>query len=226
MPTNYSLYSIPVYWFFSLAPHAYAISVAKSANNGVWDNTNPRNTAYLEKNVPKHALERYERAEAAHANGMENAPFFVGAVLAGNFVGLRQLIPFTRYSWLSRYAVFIRTRFSNYTTSVRQPRVATQTTGRCTSRAAKDQVVVAGRDVHRGACVDEALLISYRDWIMKDLLDERHECIAVFGQKLRDPMIQCHRQQHTHCIDQGLNPLPVDLPYLSVSQQSRASFTL
>lgn len=31
---------------------------------------------------------RYERAEAAHANGMENAPFFIGAVLAGNFAGL------------------------------------------------------------------------------------------------------------------------------------------
>lgn len=38
--------------------------------------------------MPKEALARYERAEAAHLNGMESAPFFVGAVLAGNFAGL------------------------------------------------------------------------------------------------------------------------------------------
>lgn len=108
MAPNYSLHSIPVYWFLALAPHAYAVrsfhtspntnihltnsvsqvGVAKKANNGHWDNTNPRNTSYLEQKVPKEALARYERAEAAHANGMENAPFFIGAVLAGNFAGL------------------------------------------------------------------------------------------------------------------------------------------
>ncbi|KAF3004265.1 hypothetical protein E8E13_008192 [Curvularia kusanoi] len=89
MAPNYSLHTIPVYWFLALAPHAYAIGVAKRANNGVWDNTNPRNTSYLTQNiVDKEALARYERAEAAHANGMENAPFFVGAVLAGNLAGL------------------------------------------------------------------------------------------------------------------------------------------
>lgn len=38
--------------------------------------------------MPKHALAKYERAEAAHANGMENAPYFIGAVLAGNLAGL------------------------------------------------------------------------------------------------------------------------------------------
>jgi uncharacterized MAPEG superfamily protein len=31
---------------------------------------------------------RFERAEAAHANGLENAPLFIGAVLAGNVAGL------------------------------------------------------------------------------------------------------------------------------------------
>lgn len=62
--------------------------MAKQANNGHWDNTNPRNTSYLEGKVPKEALARYERAEAAHLNGMESAPFFIGAVLAGNFAGL------------------------------------------------------------------------------------------------------------------------------------------
>lgn len=38
--------------------------------------------------MPKDALARFERAEAAHANGMEHAPFFIGAVLAGNLAGL------------------------------------------------------------------------------------------------------------------------------------------
>ncbi|KAJ4409630.1 hypothetical protein N0V91_002551 [Didymella pomorum] len=88
MTSNYSFYSIPVYWFLALAPHAYAVGIARKANKGFWDNTNPRNTGYLEKNIPKDALAKYERAEAAHANGMENAPFFVGAVLAGNLAGL------------------------------------------------------------------------------------------------------------------------------------------
>ncbi|KAF3034646.1 hypothetical protein E8E11_004952 [Didymella keratinophila] len=88
MASNYSFYSIPVFWFLSLAPHAYAVSVARKANKGFWDNTNPRNTGYLEKNIPKDALAKYERDEAAHANGMENAPYFIGAVLAGNLAGL------------------------------------------------------------------------------------------------------------------------------------------
>ena len=64
------------------------VGVARKANKGFWDNTNPRNTGYLEKSIPKDALVKYERAEAAHANGMENAPYFVGAVLAGNLAGL------------------------------------------------------------------------------------------------------------------------------------------
>lgn len=106
MASNYSFYSIPVYWFLALVPHAYAVrfnifqtteyssidswqvAVARKANKGFWDNTNPRNTGYLEKNIPKEALAKYERAEAAHANGMENAPYFIGAVLAGNLAGL------------------------------------------------------------------------------------------------------------------------------------------
>lgn len=62
--------------------------MARKANNGFWDNTNPRNTGYLQKNLNKDALAKYERAEAAHANGMENAPYFIGAVLAGHIAGL------------------------------------------------------------------------------------------------------------------------------------------
>ena len=40
------------------------------------------------KTTPAALFARYERAEAAHRNGMENAPFFIGAMLAGNWAGL------------------------------------------------------------------------------------------------------------------------------------------
>jgi hypothetical protein len=29
MASNYSFYSIPVYWFLALAPHAYAVSFSR-----------------------------------------------------------------------------------------------------------------------------------------------------------------------------------------------------
>ncbi|KAF2032296.1 hypothetical protein EK21DRAFT_61268 [Setomelanomma holmii] len=91
MSPNYSLYSIPIFWFISLYPHAYAASLIKKSNNNKWNNHNPRsidtNTSY-QKAVPATCYARFERAEAAHKNGMENAPFFVGAVVVGNTVGL------------------------------------------------------------------------------------------------------------------------------------------
>ncbi|KAL6703790.1 hypothetical protein ACN47E_009089 [Coniothyrium glycines] len=92
MPFNYSLYSIPVYWVLALYPHAYAVSLIRNSNNKQWDNTNPRSTDTNEqykKSVPADTYARFERAEAAHKNGLENAPFFIGAVLAGNYAGLR-----------------------------------------------------------------------------------------------------------------------------------------
>jgi uncharacterized MAPEG superfamily protein len=63
----------------------------KSANNGKWDNVNSRGTetvATYRKSVPAEVYARFERAEAAHKNGFENAPFFIGAVIAGNMAGL------------------------------------------------------------------------------------------------------------------------------------------
>jgi uncharacterized MAPEG superfamily protein len=38
--------------------------------------------------VPAATYARFERAEAAHKNAMENAPFFIGAVIAGNMAGV------------------------------------------------------------------------------------------------------------------------------------------
>ncbi|OAL56528.1 hypothetical protein IQ07DRAFT_9786 [Pyrenochaeta sp. DS3sAY3a] len=91
MMSNYSLYSIPLYWFIALYPHAYAAGVIKKSNNNKWNNHNPRSREtndHYKKAVPADVYAKYERAEAAHKNSMENAPFFIGAVLAGNFVGL------------------------------------------------------------------------------------------------------------------------------------------
>ncbi|KAF1841556.1 uncharacterized protein K460DRAFT_344463 [Cucurbitaria berberidis CBS 394.84] len=91
MSSNYSFYSIPIYWIVALYPHAYAAGVIKKANNNKWNNQSPRSTEANEqykKSVPADVYATYERAEAAHKNAMENAPFFIGAVLAGNYAGL------------------------------------------------------------------------------------------------------------------------------------------
>ncbi|KAH7126941.1 hypothetical protein B0J11DRAFT_526813 [Dendryphion nanum] len=91
MAPNYSLYTIPLYWILALIPHAYAIGLIKKSNNNNFNNANPHSlttTAEYQKTVPAKVFARYERAEAAHHNAMENAPFFVGAVVLGNWVGL------------------------------------------------------------------------------------------------------------------------------------------
>lgn len=67
------------------------MTIIRKANNGFWNNANSRSTEWvgsLQKSVPGETLARFERAEAAHKNGLESAPFFVGAVLAGNMVRL------------------------------------------------------------------------------------------------------------------------------------------
>ncbi|KAF2643029.1 hypothetical protein P280DRAFT_421509 [Massarina eburnea CBS 473.64] len=89
--SNYSLHAIPVFWVLTLLPHAYAVNIIKKANNGKWDNVNARGanaaTTY-QKTAPAEVYARFERAEAAHKNGFENAPLFIGAMLAGNLAGL------------------------------------------------------------------------------------------------------------------------------------------
>jgi uncharacterized MAPEG superfamily protein len=110
MSPNYSLFSLPLYWIIALWPHGHAASslptsttpyyitnaksqvkLIQSANNKYWNNKNPRgaetNATYA-KTVPAATYARFERAEAAHKNAMENAPFFIGAVVAGNMAGV------------------------------------------------------------------------------------------------------------------------------------------
>jgi uncharacterized MAPEG superfamily protein len=91
MPTNLSFFAVPVFWLLTLLPHSYAVLIMKSANNGRWNNSSPRSSNWdetLRKSTPKDIYARYERGEAAHKNGMENLPIFVGAILAGNFAHL------------------------------------------------------------------------------------------------------------------------------------------
>ncbi|KAI4641644.1 hypothetical protein J4E93_007742 [Alternaria ventricosa] len=46
--------------------------------------------AELKKRLPAETYAKYERMEACHANGMENLPLFMGAVILGNMAGLPQ----------------------------------------------------------------------------------------------------------------------------------------
>ncbi len=88
---NYSIYAIPVYMALTLIPHQYAIAIIKSANNGRWNNANPRSSAWneiIQKSVPAEIFGRYERAEGAHKNGLENLPVFATAVVLGNMAKL------------------------------------------------------------------------------------------------------------------------------------------
>jgi uncharacterized MAPEG superfamily protein len=63
--------------------------LVKSANNNQFDNVNPRGAkASIQKSVPAEIFKTFERAEAAHKNSLENAPLFIGAVLAGNLAGV------------------------------------------------------------------------------------------------------------------------------------------
>ncbi|KAF2706873.1 hypothetical protein K504DRAFT_459298 [Pleomassaria siparia CBS 279.74] len=90
---NPSIVAIPAYYILSVAPHSYALSVATQGKPLSWDNRNPRSTdmkAKLKERLPKDTYALYERAEACHANGMENLPLFAAAVILGNMGALQK----------------------------------------------------------------------------------------------------------------------------------------
>jgi uncharacterized MAPEG superfamily protein len=97
-----NLKALPV---LSLFPRNYAISIMKKANNGRWNNSDPRSVDWedtLCKSVPAEIYGWYERTEAAHKNGMKNWPVFLGAVLAENIVNLS---PSTMNTFVGAYLV-------------------------------------------------------------------------------------------------------------------------
>jgi uncharacterized MAPEG superfamily protein len=91
MTTNLSFFAVPVFWLLCVLSHSYGVLIMKTANNGHWNNSAPRSSNWhetLRKSTPKDIYARYERADAAHKNGFENMPIFIGAILAGNFAQL------------------------------------------------------------------------------------------------------------------------------------------
>jgi uncharacterized MAPEG superfamily protein len=93
LPTNISLsiLSIPVYYVISVLPHSYAISLATSGKPLKWDNRNPRgigHRAHLKSTLPPEKFARYERAEAASANALENFPVYTAAMILGHVAGV------------------------------------------------------------------------------------------------------------------------------------------
>ncbi|KAF2804855.1 uncharacterized protein BDZ99DRAFT_144328 [Mytilinidion resinicola] len=90
---NSSILAIPAYYVLSVLPHSYAIHLATNGKLVSWDNRNPRSTtlkANLKQTLDATTYARYERAEACHANGMENLPLFASAVILGNMAGLKR----------------------------------------------------------------------------------------------------------------------------------------
>jgi uncharacterized MAPEG superfamily protein len=90
---NPSILAIPAYYILSVAPHSYALTVATQGKLENFDNRNPRSSdlkAKLKQRLPAETFARYERAEACHANGMENMPLFTAAVILGNLAALKK----------------------------------------------------------------------------------------------------------------------------------------
>jgi len=90
---NPSILAIPAYYILSVLPHSYALHVATQGKPLEWDNRNPRSStmkANLKDRLDADTFALYERAEACHANGMENLPLFATAVVLGNLAGLKK----------------------------------------------------------------------------------------------------------------------------------------
>ena len=81
---NYPLLSIPAYYVFSLIPHVYASGLL-SANGYKPNNANPKaslSPSAVQGKVPDAVFQKYQRAENAHSNNMEQLPLYAAAILA------------------------------------------------------------------------------------------------------------------------------------------------
>ena len=88
---NYSFYAIPAFFVLIQTPKVYAHLLIRDAMNGKVENVNPRgedNAQLLKKTLPRDKLAKYERAMAAHANGIENFSLLAAAVIGGNMARL------------------------------------------------------------------------------------------------------------------------------------------
>ncbi|KNG48034.1 hypothetical protein TW65_04939 [Stemphylium lycopersici] len=81
---NYPLLAIPAYYVFSLVPHAYAGGLLSTHGYKV-NNANPKASMSpdsVKGKVPDIVFQKYQRAENAHSNSMEQMPLFATAVIA------------------------------------------------------------------------------------------------------------------------------------------------
>lgn len=87
---NYSILAIPAYYALSVLPHSYAVYLASQGNLSQFDNRNPHGSgqdAAIKQRLGDEGYGRYERAEAAHKNLLENLPLFASGVVLGNMAG-------------------------------------------------------------------------------------------------------------------------------------------
>lgn len=96
MPSNISLYCVPVAWLLALSPRGYSLltfntySKNQQKTNGRHLRT-PRafkDVAAADASIPEFYRERIIRAESASLNGLENLGFFAAAVAVGNAASL------------------------------------------------------------------------------------------------------------------------------------------
>ncbi|KAI4262789.1 MAG: hypothetical protein L6R42_002038 [Xanthoria sp. 1 TBL-2021] len=110
-PTNYSVYSIPIYFIMNFIPHTYSTLIFADGSAKNWDNANPKSTAVRErfqKRVSAATYTRWERARAAHNNGIENFPLLIAAVILGNMAKLDAgMMNWTFGTFLLFRAIFI-----------------------------------------------------------------------------------------------------------------------
>ena len=110
-PTNYSVYSIPIYFLMNFIPHTYSTLIVSNGSVKNWDNANPKSTAVREKfqkRVSAATFTRWERARAAHNNGIENFPLLIAAVILGNMARIDVgTMNWTSGTFLALRAIFI-----------------------------------------------------------------------------------------------------------------------
>jgi len=86
MAPNLAIIAIPAYFILSLAPHTYGLSILTGGNASNLENQNPRSEDFhsrAREAIGEAAYQRFERAESAHKNSLENMPLFYAAVVAG-----------------------------------------------------------------------------------------------------------------------------------------------
>ena len=92
MPSNISLYCVPIAWLLALSPRGYSILTFSSHSKnkhktGGAELRIPRgfkDIAAADFSIPQLHRERIVRAESASLNGLENLGFFAAAVAVGN----------------------------------------------------------------------------------------------------------------------------------------------